>query len=332
MNPNEVAALVVEMGLIPAGVSAEFEALTGGVSSDIWLVKTAQTQFVVKRALEELKVAAHWSAPVDRGASEAAWLIYVGQAVPGAAPKVLAFDQDTMSLALEFLDADEFANWKTQLLSGEVNSAVAADVGKVLGQIHSASANEPDLAAKFANQHLFEDLRIEPYFERTAAALPALSGPLSAVIALLRAPGKALVHGDFSPKNILVGSRVVVLDAECATWSDPAFDAAFALSHLALKMVHLPEHATSLRAAAHAFEDAYLAQVDWENSVELESRINQIIPALMLARVAGASPAEYLTAAEQDWVQAIATQALVAGQPIWDLMTELQGETDERKD
>ena len=63
----------------------------------------------------------------------------------------------------------------------------------------------------------------------------------------------ALVHGDVSPKNILVGPDApVLLDAECAWYGDPAFDIAFCLNHLLLKAVLLPHHLDELMQAFEA--------------------------------------------------------------------------------
>jgi aminoglycoside phosphotransferase (APT) family kinase protein len=108
------------------------------------------------------------------------------------------------------------------------------------------------------------------------------------------------VHGDVSPKNILVGRDdgeplPVFLDAECAWWGDPAFDLAFCLNHLLLKCLWTPGAAAALLACFDALADAYLAQVDWEPRAEIEGRAAALLPGLFLARVDGKSPVEYVT-------------------------------------
>lgn len=317
--------LLERMALVEPGESVRAEALTGGVSSDIWLVRSGAGSFVVKRARARLLVAAEWHAPIDRGAAEEAWLTFVAGAVPGCVPRVLAVDEESFAIALEYLDAAEYRNWKTELMAGRVDVGVAAALGSTLGRIHAVSSGTPGLPAQFANQELFESLRIEPYLLRTAEAVPEAAAALEAVIAGLREPGRALVHGDLSPKNILIGSAPVILDAECATWGDPAFDAAFCLTHLALKQVHLPQHAAELRRAAVAFERAYLEEVVWEDAAETEERIARILPALALARVAGASPAEYLDDDERARIRASAVLALNTGRALEDVLDEQAG-------
>ena len=72
---------------------------------------------------------------------------------------------------------------------------------------------------------------------------------------------RALVHGDVSPKNILVGPRgPVFLDAECAWYGDPAFDLAFCLNHLLLKCLWTPRRGAGFLACFDALAAAYLAR------------------------------------------------------------------------
>ena len=104
-----------------------------------------------------------------------------------------------------------------------------------------------------------------------------------------------LVHGDVSPKNILVGrSGPVFIDAECASFGDPAFDLAFCLNHFLLKAAYLDAGADAFLASFLALGDAYLGQVDWEPREAVEMRTATLLPCLTLARVDGKSPVEYL--------------------------------------
>lgn len=316
MIDDGARTLLVRMGLADAAEDLEFEPLTGGVSSDIRLVHISGRTVVLKRALTKLKVQADWHAPIERGQAEARWLAYAASAVPDAVPRVLATDAETFAIALEYLPADRYRNWKSDLLAGVVDPSVAAAVGQVAGRIHAASSAASDLAADFDNQAMFESLRIEPYLRRSAAAEPEAADALAAVIGLLELPGRALVHGDLSPKNILIGPTTpVILDAECATWSDPAFDVAFCLTHLELKAEHLPAHAAALQASAAQLRSAYLAEVTWEDPKDIDWRICRILSALMLARVAGASPVEYLDDAARARIRERAIAALNADLP-----------------
>src|SRR3546814_20762502 len=74
---------------------------------------------------------------------------------------------------------------------------------------------------------------------------------------------------------------------------DPAFDLAFCTTHLLLKAVWLAD--ARLNAAAAALVAAYRSGIDWEDPADLLLRAGKLTAALLLARVAGKSPAPYLT-------------------------------------
>ena len=95
---------------------------------------------------------------------------------------------------------------------------------------------------------IFHDIRLEPYLVATAGGHPDRADGAAAAGARSRPrPGAALVHGDVSPKNILVGpAGPVFLDAECAWYGDPAFDLAFCLNHLLLKCLWTPRRAAGV--------------------------------------------------------------------------------------
>ena len=72
------------------------------------------------------------------------------------------------------------------------------------------------------------------------------------------------------------------------------FDLAFVLNHLLLKGAWRPQGRAAYVGLYLALVDAYRRQVDWEPWPELEYRTATLLPALMLARVDGKSPVEYL--------------------------------------
>jgi aminoglycoside phosphotransferase (APT) family kinase protein len=149
--------------------------------------------------------------------------------------------------------------------------------------------------ARFATDHIFFPIRLEPYLVATGCAHPDLEPRLEALAARTGATHLALVHGDVSPKNILLGPHgPVLLDAECAWYGDPAFDAAFCLNHFLLKSVARPQWTGGYLACHGAFADAYLAGVTWESRAAIEGRIASLLPALTLARIDGKSPVEYI--------------------------------------
>ncbi|AOW13785.1 aminoglycoside phosphotransferase [Hydrogenophaga crassostreae] len=299
MSTPALEDFLTRNGLAAEDVSRRWTALTGGVSSDIWRVDLGDgRRLCVKRALAQLKVAADWKAPVSRNAFEWAWIQFASDLLPDAVPQPLAHDEAVGLFAMGFLDPEDHPVWKQQLLDGHVDPCTAAAVGRTLGVLHEASAHRADLASAFDTGESFHALRLEPYLLATALRHPDLSGRLTELVQRTGSQRIALVHGDVSPKNILVGPKgPVLLDAECAWYGDPVFDIAFCLNHLLLKRLPRPECAQALHASFTAFVDGYFSAVSFEDHASLESRAAQLLPALFLARVDGKSPAEYLTLA-----------------------------------
>jgi hypothetical protein len=130
----------------------------------------------------------------------------------------------------------------------------------------------------------------------TATAHPDRAAALEALAAETARTKRALVHGDVSPKNILIGPKgPLFLDAECAWYGDPAFDLAFCANHLLLKCLWTPAAAAGFLACFEALTKRYLDGVDWEPPEDLERRAARLLPGLFLGRVDGKSPVEYVT-------------------------------------
>ena len=294
--PDAVVSFLRDAGLVPSGEVPRFTALTGGVASDIWKVEAGDRSFAVKRALQKLRVARDWQVPVTRNVSEVDWLRAAAKIVPHAVPQVLAHDAAIGAFAMAYLDPSHHPVWKAELAAGRADPALAARVGDTVAAIHAATAHSVSLATQFANDALFHAIRLEPYLEATASAHPDIADALMRLSRETLATKVALVHGDVSPKNILVGPNgPVFLDAECAWYGDPAFDLAFCLNHLLLKCLWTPRARAAFLTCFDALAAAYLTRVNWEPVAELERRAARLLPALFLARVDGKSPVEYIT-------------------------------------
>jgi len=313
---DDIFAALARLGLVAPGARPHAEPLVGGVSSDIWRVDLPAGAVCVKRALAKLKVAQDWRAPVERNAYEVEWMREAARAAPDAVPRLLAADAEARLFAMEFLDPGTHKLWKAQLRDGIIEAATAHAVGAVLARIHAATAGRADIASRFPTDAIFHAIRLEPYLVATARAHPDLAAKLHALVARTAATKLALVHGDVSPKNILVGPRgPVFLDAECAWYGDPAFDLAFCLNHLLLKCVWRPASARSYLACFDVLAASYLGGVAWEPRTTLEARAASLLPGLFLARVDGKSPVEYITAdADREKVRRVA-RPLVAAPP-----------------
>jgi aminoglycoside phosphotransferase (APT) family kinase protein len=277
------------------------EELSGGVSSEIWKVGDV----CVKRALARLRVAQHWEAPVERNRYERLWLEAAGAAAPGAAPRVLAADDAAGVFAMQYLAAPV---WKERLRQGDARPAFAAQVGATLAAIHSATAGRAEVAERFATDAIFYSIRLEPYLVATGEKHQDLKKDFSFLVRRTAETKLCLVHGDVSPKNILVGDRgPVFLDAECAWYGDPAFDLAFCLNHLLLKCLWAPRARAAFLACFDSLSSAYLRGVSFP---DVEKRTASLLPALLLARVDGKSPVEYLGDSEKALVRKLARELI----------------------
>lgn len=286
------------------GICSDAVALGGGVSNAVIAVESAQGRIVVKQALEKLRVEADWRSRPDRALREALALQKVaGILTQGSVPEVLAVDAENCIYVMRAAPPAA-CDWKTLLLRGEVNPVVAARAGEILGQIVQSTWLQPEWQSQFGDQTVFDELRLDPYFRYTASRFHEFAPFLEGLIADCRDRPVALVHGDWSPKNLLIhNGNVTAIDFEVVHFGNPAFDTGFLFTHLLLKSIHRPELAGAYQSCAGEFWRAYNAAQSWLWPATVAQ-----LSGLLLARVAGKSPAEYLTGPQK----AIAWQCAAA--------------------
>jgi aminoglycoside phosphotransferase (APT) family kinase protein len=300
-NPHQDLRMALErMQLLRPGEAFRAETLPGGVSSDILRIdlpgRSPGLSFCFKRALARLKVAADWRAPVERNHAEVEWLRVAAKLAPQCVPRILGEDAQSGAFAMEYLAPDLHPVWKNELRDGNIRTETAAAVARSIASIHAGTAHRADLAQRFANDHIFYPIRLEPYLLATGARHPDCAARLNELVETTARTKLALIHGDLSPKNILVAARgPILLDAECAWFGDPAFDLAFCLNHMLLKCLWRPQWREQYLACYDALASSYLARVTWEPRAAIEARVAHLLPGLFLGRVDGKSPAEYLS-------------------------------------
>jgi len=309
-----VAEFAAGLGLGNAG-DIELLTLSGGVSSDVWKAVGPRGTACIKQALPTLRVATRWDVPVKRGEYEARWLETASDIVPLSVPKMLKYEPHSHLLGMQFFAPEDFPNWRTQIFDGTVDRTVASALGHVVGKIHAATADAPAMRTRFDSDALFDALRLDPYFRSLRSSHPDLADRLDKIIERTATTRRVLVHGDVSPKNVLVGKGgPVLLDAECAWFGDPAFDVAFLCTHLLLKARVRPAHAIELRLAFADYINAYESHVNWESLTALRGRSADLLAAMLLARIDGKSPVDYLPPSCRAWVRSVARD-LLKGKP-----------------
>lgn len=311
---DQLRRMLDELGLTEPGEPIEVRMLTGGVSSNIFRIDLRRGPVCVKQALPKLKVQKDWFAPTDRVLAEIDWLTLAQPIVAGHVPRILGADRARGAFVMPYLAG--MRNWKSELLEGRVDAAVGRAVADVLGRIHAATARDDTLARRFANDANFFALRLEPYLIESARVHPDLARELVALVHATQHHPWVLVHGDVSPKNVLLGDAAsgeagpMLLDAECAWYGDPAFDLAFLLNHAVLKAAHRPDAAGPLRTLYDGIVEAYLPHVRWEERDEFECRCARLLPGLLLARIDGKSPVEYLGETPRSRIRQLARSML----------------------
>ena len=282
---------LVQSGLL-SGQGTKLTALTGGVSSDIYLIEESNQKVVVKQALDRLKVKDLWQVDVARNLAEQKFIRHVSGFLPQNMPRLLYCDEEQNYLVMEYLEG--YRDWKSYLLSGEANSELARTAGLIIGAIHRHTWGDQQLVDSFDNMDSFYALRIEPYLLTTASRHPELGACICAEAERLKQTRLCLIHGDYSPKNLMVNQRkMVVLDCEVACYGDPAFDLAFLFNHFLLKaLFHSGNHKPFVGLVAHAWQSYRSCFNAFDHTVE--GRAGRLLLMLMLARMDGKSPVEYI--------------------------------------
>lgn len=300
--------------------------LTGGVSCEVWRVspdhvtpKVRQANphgLVVKAPLATLRTPALWQADVSRGFAESAALAWYGTRTPDAVPQVVWRHPSAPVLVVEAAP-EGWDEWRRQMLDSHANSPdvsaerlarIGSHLGSILATWHRESRDTSGLPEVLLTGDRLRTLRTDPFHRATADEVPEIGTELRALADELESARTCLVHGDFSPKNVLVSPSDApfgawMLDAEVAHVGDPALDVAYLSTHLACKGVARPEFATSLDAARRAFEDAYRQGSD----LVTVDRWDRHTGAILAARVRGVSRVTYLSPEQETFVLGLAT-------------------------
>ncbi len=313
LTEDTVLTYLIEKGIISANDQAEVEVLTGGVSNVVLAITTAEKKLVLKQALAELKVAEKWEADQRRAIVEANAIALFHKLSPDQVPNLVFLDPERFILILDRVPVGSTV-WKTDLLDGVINPDVAAVLGTTLAQWHNFGEKDKEARLQFMEDSLFEQLRVDPFYRFVAAKNENLKPVISNLIGELEGDKTTIVHGDFSPKNIMVGmdEQVYILDFEVTHVGNPVFDLAFLLAHLLCKLFRTnePLEEKMLIASAQRFISAYEDIRPISNSLPLHTAL------IALARVEGKSPVNYLDKAQQDQLVKYTKGILSAGAQI----------------
>lgn len=301
-QPEALIAYLRETERIHADEHPAVRVLGGGVSNRTVLVERETGEaWVLKQALEKLRVATDWFSSPERVHREAEGLRWLSELAPEGGTVGFVFEDRAHHILAMRAVPQPHQNWKTMLLAGEVHLEHLRQFGAMLGTLECGALEHRDeLEHAFGDRSFFESLRLEPYYAYTASVVSEASSFLHALIEETRANRVSLVHGDYSPKNVLVyRDRLILLDHEVIHFGDPAFDLGFSMTHLLSKAHHMTAYRKAFLEAARQYWTAYSDAAKGVLTPELEVRAVRHTLGCLLARVAGRSPLEYLDEIER---------------------------------
>ena len=290
--------------------------LAGGVSNRTVLVERASGEsWVVKQALPKLRVAVDWFSSPERIHREAAGLRWLTRFAPDGSITPLVFEDHTHHVLGMAAVPQPHENWKSMLLRGDLSQDHIRQFAILIGLVHrESSRHTAELRLTFGKRDFFESLRVEPYYRYTAAQVPDSAAFYSHLIDDTYRRQDTIVHGDFSPKNVLVhDGKLILLDHEVIHLGDPAFDLGFGMTHLLSKAHHLPGSREAFRDAAVEFWNTYWKTVSAQPATwteDLEARGVRHTLGCLLARVRGRSPLEYLNQEERERQAAVVVELM----------------------
>ena len=308
LDEGSVVTYLSQRGLLTG--EATVDTLTGGVSCVVLAVSNADVDLVVKQALPELKTKAKWVADQRRAIVEADAMQVYHSITPDSVPKLIDCDAAEFTLTMSRLPRS-CTNWKIDMLEGRIYPEMGAKLGKVLAAWHNAAAVSDEIKAKFMEDSLFEQLRVTPFYRAVMDKNPDLQPVISNLINEITTVKITLVHGDFSPKNIMetTDHRPIVLDFEVAHIGNPVFDLAFLLAHLLCKIIRAtqPDEKDLLVETAKQF----IASYQQTTRLSVAASLPHHIALIALARVEGVSPVNYLDESAQQRLVALTKSALL---------------------
>ena len=307
LNESTVVAYLVKRGIISG--SSEVEELTGGVSNVVLGIKSGDKDLVLKQALPQLKVAAVWKADQRRAIVEANGMKLLHSITPESVPDLIDLDPDEFTLTMDRLPR-ECTVWKTDLLEGVIKPSIGEDLGRILATWHNFGASSKEALDAYMEDSLFDQLRVTPFYRAVAKVNPALDNRIQELITEISTMKITLVHGDFSPKNIMItgADKPIVLDFEVMHTGNPVFDLGFVSAHLLCKFLRTEDSTQRalLRETAIAFINSYAKTC----SIPVSTSLPHHVAVIALARVEGVSPVNYLDEAAKARVQSVTKSAI----------------------
>ena len=273
----------------------QYKKLAGGVSSEVYHVRTNKNNYCIKRSLKRLLVKKKWIANTNRIKFEYLWLKHCQNILKRNIPNTYEFNDKKKYIVMEYLKTSQYKTLKQLYFKRIININTIKLISKHLYKIHSNSSNYKTKKTFEGNYKNFYDLRLDPYFNEVGRVYPKYKEYIKKINENYIKNSSTLVHGDFSPKNILVDkNKIIYLDAECCNFGDPVFDLVFFTNHLLIKSIFLRDKSQEFIKLYLSFYKEYLSNLSTKNFNSYIDRIIKMTPIMLLSRIDGKSPVEYI--------------------------------------
>jgi 5-methylthioribose kinase len=338
IDVNNVAEYLRCRGYVEPLEVIDAHELGGGVSNKVLFVsRSCGDDFILKQGRDQLNVAEPWFCSVERIRREVDVLLICDRLTNAVnfssplrveTPKLLFDDRENYLYAMTAAPRD-CVTWKSELLAGHARTDVAESCGALLGHLHSSTWHDANLAERLHDRQFFNDLRLDPFYRQVARVHSDLKPAVEQLIDSTWKERRCLVHGDFSPKNLLVGDqRLMLIDFEVGHYGDPAFDLGFFLSHLMLKAFYHAPRNQPYFDLIDSFWKSYLTEMSEKVSAGEIDRLTQRaivnFAGCALARLDGKSKVDYLSLDDQRRQMRQLCRAIFADPPArWDDVSNL---------
>ncbi len=318
LDADNAIPFLRDRGWIGAG-PAVAEVLSGGVSNQVIRITADDGLYVLKQSRPQLRVKDAWFSDTSRIYRELEVMQALEPLLPaGVVPKVLHADYEQFAYLMTHAPL-EAEPWKSRLLAGEINADMGMLAGRILGEIHEASATHADRFRAFADHEVYVQLRVDPFYRRVMERCPDVAVHVGRIVDEMLSVKESLCHGDYTPKNMLVhAGGMTLVDYETAHFGDPTMDLGLFLAHIVLKAFRSPAQYEQHERLMRAFWSGYAEAVRFRPLVELEWRSAQHLGVCLLARIDGTSPVDYLPEeTKRSWIRILGRMILANENVTW---------------
>lgn len=294
LEKKSISAYLQRKRLLDKGVPLTIDTIGDGLKNLVFRVSAPNQRWIVKQALPRVQIKERWWTDRKRIFAEKSCIEILSQILPpDIIPQVLLEDR-TDFILVTTTPPENAVLWEDELAGGRIDLQIAVQCGELLATVHNETADNRDLKSIFKDTKPFEQLRIDPYYNRVIQAFPDLKKIINAQSRRLLREGRTLVLGDMRPCNVWIDTgQLYLVDFATAHYGHPAFDLAFYATDMCVKAMQNSTQKAAYLEAINVFWNAYFKIADYEQVEETEKVAVRDLGCLLLAASDGRQPAPF---------------------------------------